>query len=361
MPDQHALRKAAILVASLDHRAADEMLDRMPSHQAEAIRRMILSLPAIDEAEEANVIRDFLVERAPNSAERTEIDENPDDVTLSLSNPDGEGDAPRGPSTFASLPEEELATFLYHERAPTIAGVLSRLPSERAAAIIGRLAAEKRPHVLRALARGVAASDAVIEEIRAEIAAQSDKRTEAPSAGQTVDHAKSILEGIGGVARDELLEELAIADEVLARRLGWSESGSPTTARSGSTQAQDAASDEFPDTSWDRNRRHEMPATNSDSASHLLTFEDLLRLDDATLAAALGTVEPQVAVLALTGPGEGVLNRLAKHLPPQQTQQIRHRIRKQEPFALADIHIAQQRVVSAARNLCAGFKSATQR
>ncbi len=54
------LRKAAVLVASLDRHAADQLLEQMEPSRAEAVRSAVLMLPGVHPGEELSVIRDFL-------------------------------------------------------------------------------------------------------------------------------------------------------------------------------------------------------------------------------------------------------------------------------------------------------------
>jgi hypothetical protein len=55
-----ALRKAAILVASLDTPAADALLDGMDPEQAARVRRAVLELDDVDPAEQQRIMSDFL-------------------------------------------------------------------------------------------------------------------------------------------------------------------------------------------------------------------------------------------------------------------------------------------------------------
>src|SRR5882724_3376873 len=54
-----SLRKAAILVASLDARTSDLLLEQMGAEQADQVRRAILHLGEVDPGEQNEVIDDF--------------------------------------------------------------------------------------------------------------------------------------------------------------------------------------------------------------------------------------------------------------------------------------------------------------
>src|SRR5581483_9328663 len=55
----HSLRKAAILVASLETEMADKLLEQMPEEQAAPVRRMVVDLGELDPREQDNVINEF--------------------------------------------------------------------------------------------------------------------------------------------------------------------------------------------------------------------------------------------------------------------------------------------------------------
>src|ERR1700676_5285517 len=54
-----ALRKAAILVSSLDRATADRLLDQMSAEQASLVRQAMVELPEIDAGEQNRVIDEF--------------------------------------------------------------------------------------------------------------------------------------------------------------------------------------------------------------------------------------------------------------------------------------------------------------
>src|SRR5262249_46870785 len=61
-PNMHSelsLRKAAVLIASLDADTADAVLAQMPDHQAEAVRNEVLRLNDLHPVEQRSVIDEF--------------------------------------------------------------------------------------------------------------------------------------------------------------------------------------------------------------------------------------------------------------------------------------------------------------
>ena len=53
------LRKAAVLVASLDTAAADAVLDQLTAEQAQQVRAMVVEMDDIDQGEQRRVIDEF--------------------------------------------------------------------------------------------------------------------------------------------------------------------------------------------------------------------------------------------------------------------------------------------------------------
>jgi flagellar motor switch protein FliG len=54
--------------------------------------------------------------------------------------------------------------------------------------------------------------------------------------------------------------------------------------------------------------------------------------------------EPPVALLALTGASDQLVNRIARHLPSREARLLRRRLAQPGPLRLADIEQAQQRM-----------------
>ena len=79
-----------------------------------------------------------------------------------------------------------------------------------------------------------------------------------------------------------------------------------------------------------------------------IAFGDLARLDQATLAQLLRTVDANVWVLALAAAEEVFVERIADLMPRPTAKAFRKRLRQLGPTRLSDIEAAQQEVVAAA-------------
>jgi hypothetical protein len=56
-----ALRKAAIVIATLDSRSADSLLDKMPPETAAHVRELMVELDDVPAAEQDAVLREFMM------------------------------------------------------------------------------------------------------------------------------------------------------------------------------------------------------------------------------------------------------------------------------------------------------------
>src|SRR5947209_4130334 len=134
------LRKAAILVASLDTAAADAVLDQLTPEQAGQVRELVVELDNIDEGEQRRVIEEFFKVDSPRQSNGVELDgrlawlaSQEQDIDETDSPPPLPPSPPGRPFQFLKEAEaEKLVKALADERPQTIALVLSHLAPARA-------------------------------------------------------------------------------------------------------------------------------------------------------------------------------------------------------------------------------------
>jgi flagellar motor switch protein FliG len=340
MGDRHAaLRWVAIVVASLDRDGADQLLERLPDAQAEVVRNAILSLDDLQPDEEAEVIEGFLQDRLPacETDDPQPVDallrDVPEDERPRIDDPPAESAPP-----WQALSDEQLADFLQHERAATIAVILHRVDFERAASIVNLLPCQQQAPVLRALSKAGVPGAGVLDAVQSELSVYAARlRVSASENESRVARVRSLLSKIDQPSRQAMLSQLAGGDLILARRLGW--------------QPPVAAPDTDDQPAAETPGAPPGPVTDEPSSGPA-SFDDLLHLSDDLLAASLRAVSPEVAVLALTDASDRMLQRLQKHLSPEQRRELRRRLHLPSPFVLSDLQLAQQAVVDAARTLC---------
>ena len=153
------IRKAAILVASLEPAAADALLAQLGPEQAQRVREAAASLDDIDADQRRRVIDEFL-RIGPMTPYKEppgiELDgQLPRELTLPRSVPPIEEPAkPDNDTPFCFLheaEEEKLSQLLTGERPQTIALVLSHLPPERAGDVLAHFPASLQVEVVRRL------------------------------------------------------------------------------------------------------------------------------------------------------------------------------------------------------------------
>ena len=144
--DNAGVRKAAILVASLERSAADALLDQLEPQQADLVRQAVMALDEIETEERQRVLDEFcrigpmLPEESPAGIEL----DGPaahylgqTGMSAPLIQEQTGMSAPPPPFEFLSDAEHErLAHLLRGERPPTIALVLSHLPPRRAGEVL---------------------------------------------------------------------------------------------------------------------------------------------------------------------------------------------------------------------------------
>src|SRR5262245_20965366 len=135
------LRKAAVMLRSLDGDTAAMMLAQLSPEEATSIREAMRALGNVEPDEQASVVAEL---RSTNTSERRV---GTGAVELSLSSK-FEYEAPIGvtgsksaasPSRFEFLdnaPTSALVPYLAREHSQTVAVVLSHLPPQRAAAVL---------------------------------------------------------------------------------------------------------------------------------------------------------------------------------------------------------------------------------
>lgn len=216
------IRRAAMVVANLDTRAADELLDRMPEEQATAIRSEILAMSETDYSRQENVLRDFL--HPPASADTTLAEKGYCRPPASTSTSNAASPALDGLSPSVQdlmrLDNEEIVMSIAHERAPLIASLLAGIPGPRAASMLRLLPESLQSRVLLLLSRGIAVQDDVIDEVAEFICDCSAASARHPTPGMRhQDALQAILDAMGPQERLEMLRSLEAENPLLARRL----------------------------------------------------------------------------------------------------------------------------------------------
>jgi flagellar motor switch protein FliG len=329
------IRKAAILVASLDRAAADRLLAQLGPHCAALVRQAVAAVDTMDVQERRRVIDEFRrigslvpdkcppgidlesplarqLGHAASAANRIESlaatfsDDGAAGQTRLSALPAvpaaGAGDAP--PFSFLrKAADKQLSELLGEERPQTIAMVLSQLPPERAGAVLTRLAPPLQVEVVRRLADLDSSDAETLREVEQALLARLSRQfaIERKQAAGPETIAKILAACDRGAARS-ILDNLAEQDAPLAEQLG---------------------------------RRP-------------IHFDELAQFDDAALEAVFGAAGPEVVLAALLGAPPHLVDRVLGRLHPDEARLLRGKLDCPAPIRLSDVESARQQIAALA-------------
>jgi len=313
--DNHAMRKAAILIATLDPAAAELVLARLDPRQAEALRRMAAALGDVATEERQRTVEEFcrigplVPEKQPPGIE---LDgQLARKLALRAHRPAASDPAPPRPAgpPFQFLHEAEadkLARILGCERAQTIALVLAHLPPEQAGSVLARFHAPLQVEVVRRLVE--------LEETEPEILWEVERALESRLSEQIRMQRRRVagLSAVAGILRaaeprvgSQILENLAAHDPQLAGRLG----------------------------------------------PERLDFAALEQFDDASLGTLFDAADRRLTVLALLGAPPALVQRVLNQFPQIEAGQFREQLAHVGPTRLSDVEEARRQIMELARSL----------
>jgi flagellar motor switch protein FliG len=316
---QTSIRKAAILVASLDSRTADLLLEQMGADQAHQVRRAILHLGDVDPSEQNEVIDEFCrigplvpsqhppgIELDSELARKLAIPVQP---TVPLVGPSRYAESIDERPPFRFLHETEFGTilpYLRREQPQTIALVAAHLPPERASDLLAQLPASLQAEVIRRLADLDETDPHVLQDVerslQAWLAEHSNQRQRHTNGLATV---AAILDAAPRGARRQMMSNLTRVDRPLAGKL----------------------------------------------QTNRYTFADLMQFDDVSLMTVLRAADPELIVLALAGASVALVDRVSRRLPVEQSRALAKALAHLGPTRLADVEESQQALADLATDL----------
>ncbi len=363
------IRKVAILISTLDHRVADELLERMSDEQAALVRNAAMELDEIPEGEQQQVMQEFLGKGDSEPA----VDDSGIELDEELARKLSEGDSYEHRQRQATIDQEPPFRFLCDADAETIAKhladenpqiiavVLAHLPPRPAAELLQQFEPVLQANLMRRVAElDTADRDIVLEvEKHLKMLLQDDLRA-AKNRAIGLSTVSSILSAAGG-SRGQLISSLTRHDRQLAHQLRDPTRNASTNDHAVSLRihvpdrevaahhgvADEVASDVAPEGVASVGV---MPRSGI-AAFH---FEELPQLTDAELALVFSQSDPKVAMLALAGATPKLVNRLMKQLGGREAKALRRRIEQLGPTRLSDIEQAQASIALIAARLIEG-------
>lgn len=313
------LRKAAILIDSLDRPTADLLLAQMDAAQMRRLGEELLRLGDVSSEERDAVIDEFF-RVSPLLARRAGADR------ASMQHPGEGGDegVSLELSTAADLPAEEpptggppfgflheadsrqLVPFLAQEHPQTIAVVVSHLPPARAAEVVAALASSVQLDVIRRLLNLNETAPEILREVEQGLESRLAKVSAArPHRSAGVPALSAMLQAADPATERAILSNLAAHDRPLAQMV-------------------------------DRRR---------------FDFDELPSLSDADLWTLIEAADPELMMLALAGSEGALVERVLAQFPLEESRRLRRALDHLGPLRLSDVEAAQLEIAQLARQL----------
>jgi flagellar motor switch protein FliG len=315
MPEIAGVRKAAILLVTLEADQAAEILKRLTPEQVEEVSREIASLGEIRADVRKEVFSEFYNIALANSY----LGEGGLELAKSLlkkSLPDADADRVIKQVTqqvqttpFSGLQKvesENLLTFVQDEHPQTIALILAHLPSQKASEILVGLPSQKQVEVVKRIANMEQTNPEVIKEV------------EQGLAHRLSDIVSQTFEKAGGV--ETVAEMLNLAD------------------RSTEKGIMEGLEAEDPDLVESIRRL-------------MFVFEDILLVNDKGIQAVLKEVDNELLSLALKTASEELKQKIFKNMSERAAQLIAEDMQYMGPVRVSDVEQAQQKIVDIVRRL----------
>jgi len=356
-----SLRKAAVLISTLDERAAEAILNELSPEDAAKVRRAVVELEEIPTTEQQHVLAEFLSRQgAPALAASTDggVELDIDLEAPSLAEPATEIVAEQpsesvSESLFAflgNIDPSAIAAVLGREQTQTIAAIVSQLSPTQAAAVLENLPPKLATDALERMASLVELAPEIqhdlVQELRCRLAPQLHAAAAGPA---SLARLSSVLNAMGQNQRQRAVRQLSQQNAALARRAGLLPDDDQAE-QFGERQVI-AFRYRIEPKRLESKAKSAEPARSPASSASWLDFDDLAQLDDASLKAVFAACEPEVALIALTGAEPPLVNRIVRHLSPEQATVLRQRLDQPGPIRLREIEQARNELAAAAVQL----------
>ncbi len=216
---RNAIRRAAIIVSSLDRDAADAVLDRMSEEQSRAIRDELIELDQLPEQERKGAIDEFFV------AQQATMELG--GIATATAEPAA---SPMNESMVDLLKYDDtvIASAVMHERASVATALLGALPGKRAAGVLRLLQPALQSRVVSLLNAGVSPHARAVDAIANQICDQrSELHFDQQLREQHQDALQAIFDELSPEERRTMLNDISQENPLLAQRLKQTGSASP--------------------------------------------------------------------------------------------------------------------------------------
>ncbi len=355
--DHASLRKAAILVRSLDADAAAAIVSQLSSEEARALRDAIRELGAIEEDE-----RESLLSELRSGDRRREPSHAGVELSLSFA---ADNTPPQTPpsdhataedSPFDWLEEGDLPSLaerLEREQVSTVALVLSLLPAKRAGAVLSALPSQLQCDALARLAELGDVDPASLQLVEADL--EDWLRDHKATQRRRLDRQSSIasiLEYTSATTREHVTVSLGRqgAEWLAPLRTRMKQASAMTTSRPTKAPPNKLAASH----QLDGLRRTAPPAVVMSVAKAeptLPPFAALATIDARAFGEVMRACGPAVVVRALAGADDAMHRKIQQWLPASHLRELMRRVHSLSGVSLRDIDEAQRQMVAVATRL----------
>jgi flagellar motor switch protein FliG len=309
------LRKAAVVLLSLEKALAAEVMSQLRKEDVEALTMEIARLDDVTKEEQDGAIEEFYnLGLARVHIERGGMDYAHDLLEQSLGKEKAGAILDSVKQSLSSVPfgflhksgPENLLTFVVEEHPQTIALILSHLPPGLAAQVLSGLPSNKQLEVVRRVA--------TMEQTSPEVVHDVEKSLE----GRMTSTFNQQFEKAGGVS--SVAQMLNVTDRMTNKSIL-------------------------------ENLEQESPELVEQIKRLMFVFDDLLKLDDKSIQSLLKEVENAQWALALKGASEELKAKIMGNLSQRAGAMLQEEIQYLGPVRVSDVEAAQQAIVDTVRRL----------
>lgn len=312
----NTIRKAAVLILSLEKSLAAEVLAQLPREEVEAVTLEIAQLDDVSKEVQEDVINSFYEETGELTAiERGGMDFLSELLTESLGPEKAKEIIENLRQSMERVPfgflhktsAENLLTFVIEEHPQTIALILSHLPPQLAADLLAGLPPAKQMEVIRRVAGMEQTNPEVIQDVESSLKERM------------ISIFNQQMEKTGGIPR--VAEILNVTDRMTNKAI---------------LENLEAGED-------------------SDLAEEIrrlmFVFDDLMKLDDKSIQSLLKEVDNSQWAMALKGASEEIKDKVLGNLSQRAADMLREEMEFLGPVRVSDVEDMQQQIVDTVRRL----------
>jgi flagellar motor switch protein FliG len=309
------LRKAAILLVSLDSDTSSKILSNLQTEDIERISMEIARLEEVSSETRDQVVREYYqthmarkyLEQGGIDYARALLEKSlpPEDAAVILDNL--QQSIQQTPFHFLKKTDpENLLTFIQDEHPQTIALILAHLTAKQASDILAGLSAKKQIEVVKRVARMEQTTPEAIRQVEAGLETR------------LASIVNQDLEQAGGV--ETIAEILNLVDR---------------TTEKGILE----------------NLEEEDPDMVEQIRRLMFVFEDILLVNDKGIQQVLKEVESDELALALKTASEELKAKVFKNMSERAATLIKEDMEYMGPVRISDVEASQQRIVDVVRRL----------